>query len=405
MLNVPDGFRVVPGVPAYAVNEEGSVYSLRMGKLATISTQKSGYRTVAYADNGKTKTFYVHRLVAMAWLPLPEVLQGAGIVAEVNHDDGDKSNNKKSNLEWCSSKQNIKHAIDNGLLSFIKVRARNLLTRKELVFNHATDMARHFGINPKRLTLHLSSPMVGLLTKNHWVFNLDGEKWPTLLPEQIVENRWDEPRGLWVATNQNKQFIGSSLQVVCDGLGLVYSQVQPSVKADGETYSACGYEFHYSNLPTKQMMENAVYTDFVREFKKERQLSVTVVKPFPATTIYSSVRQAGKALELYDTTIMYAMRNRGGVFKDYIFKYLDEDDSKPESIVVRAKIPVAKEQRSVKVTIDYPWETSKVFNSNRRASRATRVSCANITKAMEENNGYHRYLKNGKDRHMRFEYV
>ena len=34
---------------------------------------------------------------------------------EVNHIDGDKSNNKLENLEWCSGSLNVRHSLDTGL--------------------------------------------------------------------------------------------------------------------------------------------------------------------------------------------------------------------------------------------------------------------------------------------------
>lgn len=78
------------------------------------------YRLLVPSDNGKgylsvknstgKGTSYVHRLVATAFIPNPKNLP------EVNHKDGNKSNNKVSNLEWVSRKGNTKHALDTGLM-------------------------------------------------------------------------------------------------------------------------------------------------------------------------------------------------------------------------------------------------------------------------------------------------
>jgi len=54
-------------------------------------------------------TIYIHRLVAMAFIPNPNNYP------QVNHKDGDKSNNNVSNLEWCNNQQNSIYARDNGL--------------------------------------------------------------------------------------------------------------------------------------------------------------------------------------------------------------------------------------------------------------------------------------------------
>ena len=93
----------------------------------------AGYKYVSISKIGKTekKNFYIHRLVAELFLSKPE----CSSKIQVNHIDGDKSNNNLSNLEWVSPKDNIAHMHKNGL----NQNRRNLKnTRKasdEDVFN------------------------------------------------------------------------------------------------------------------------------------------------------------------------------------------------------------------------------------------------------------------------------
>ena len=67
------------------------------------------YRSVYYKEEGMKRRGYVHRFVAKAFIPNPENKP------QVNHIDGNPSNNNVGNLEWVTSSENIKHAFAIGL--------------------------------------------------------------------------------------------------------------------------------------------------------------------------------------------------------------------------------------------------------------------------------------------------
>ena len=105
----------------YEVDENGNVYALpRIKRTPTtiyLSKEKKlkpynngyGYMLVDMRKNGKRYMRLVHRLVADAFIPNPNNLP------QINHKDGNKSNNCIDNLEWCTYKQNIIHSWKNGL--------------------------------------------------------------------------------------------------------------------------------------------------------------------------------------------------------------------------------------------------------------------------------------------------
>lgn len=104
----------------YEVSESGEVFSInyrRSGKHTRLSTIKhnKGYRTVVLTKSGKSRHFLVHRLVAEAFLA-PK--NGKSLI---NHKNGDKSDNRVKNLEWCTHSENLQHSYDRlGRISGMK---------------------------------------------------------------------------------------------------------------------------------------------------------------------------------------------------------------------------------------------------------------------------------------------
>ncbi|AXQ62742.1 HNH endonuclease [Bacteroides phage PhiCrAssBcn17] len=103
----------------YSVSIDGRVYSHKRNKYLQQRVGPRGYMMVNLSIGGKCKTFTVHRLVATAWIPNPNNKE------QINHIDGDKTNNSVNNLEWCTSSQNVIHAFDTGL----KIPSKGLVTK------------------------------------------------------------------------------------------------------------------------------------------------------------------------------------------------------------------------------------------------------------------------------------
>ena len=75
------------------------------GRILKQSTGSSGTRKVSLSRDGVEKTFKVHRLVALAWIPNPDNLP------EVDHKDEDRNNNHVSNLQWLTGQKNSERSI------------------------------------------------------------------------------------------------------------------------------------------------------------------------------------------------------------------------------------------------------------------------------------------------------
>ena len=88
---------------------------------------KNGYLAVNLHKNSKLKHFYVHRLVASAFINNPNHL------TEVNHIDCNKCNNNVENLEWCNRNYNLQHSYNHGLKRFGEKHGGHKLTEKEVL--------------------------------------------------------------------------------------------------------------------------------------------------------------------------------------------------------------------------------------------------------------------------------
>ncbi len=97
------------GQPNYCISQDGKIFSLKSNRFLKHFHDAQGYCYIECYENKTKSRFSVHRLVAFAFIPNPENKP------EVNHIDGDKSNNKVSNLEWVTAKENMRHAIITGL--------------------------------------------------------------------------------------------------------------------------------------------------------------------------------------------------------------------------------------------------------------------------------------------------
>lgn len=91
--------------PNYYVTDKGEIYNSVTNIYKAIQTNyKNGYQSVILYDNNRYKRLYIHRLVALAYLDNPLNKE------EVNHINGNKSDNRIENLEWVTKSENNLHS-------------------------------------------------------------------------------------------------------------------------------------------------------------------------------------------------------------------------------------------------------------------------------------------------------
>lgn len=99
---------------------------MRKRKILKSYKNVSGYSTVRLSKNNKVVNCMVHRLVAQAFIT------NSKNKPQVNHIDGDKTNNTADNLEWVTGKENTHHAYNTGLATSGEKKYNAKLTNEQV---------------------------------------------------------------------------------------------------------------------------------------------------------------------------------------------------------------------------------------------------------------------------------
>lgn len=127
----------------YEVDNFGNIFSIKTNrKLLKLDKNEAGYLQINLTDGHTHKWHKVHRLVAFAFVEGYDESTGR---TTVNHIDGNKENNKISNLEWSNMSEQRQHAIKTGLM---KVRFTDDDIRFIRSYDGASkDLAEKFNVN------------------------------------------------------------------------------------------------------------------------------------------------------------------------------------------------------------------------------------------------------------------
>ena len=122
-------WKTIKDFPLYEISDIGNVRSnhkIGLSKQRNIKliAHSSGYIVVNLYqpkhDKKVMKQYRVHKLVAEYFVPNPNDYP------EINHEDGDKTNNQHTNIKWCDHSYNMQHAYKNHLI----VRNKGIRTTK-----------------------------------------------------------------------------------------------------------------------------------------------------------------------------------------------------------------------------------------------------------------------------------
>ena len=164
--NIPDNLN------RFEISNYGRLKNVHTQHIYKLDVLSSGYcsvRTTLGSQNNKIHIL-IHKAVAYTFLPNPNNLP------EVNHKDGNKTNNNVNNLEWCTSHENQQHKYDTNLFDKTLISGENnhcaKLTTKDIKYirEHYIKGSRKFGARAMSRKFSVSYPTIlSVVSYKTWI--------------------------------------------------------------------------------------------------------------------------------------------------------------------------------------------------------------------------------------------
>jgi len=160
----------------YSIYSDGRIFSKpkplsRGNKFIGLKPSKGNwYVNVVLIKNNKKYLMSVHTLVATHFIPNPNDKP------QVNHKDGDKSNNDVNNLEWCTASENTQHAFDT-----------KLCTRDHRIH----DVVRTISMNTAREIRHIRETKKYTYKKLAEMFNVSSDTVGDIVRGETYKEKWE----------------------------------------------------------------------------------------------------------------------------------------------------------------------------------------------------------------------
>ena len=158
--------------------------------IMKLQIDKYGYSRVCLQRKGKVKLWTVHRLVAETFIPNPENKP------YINHINGVKTDNRVENLEWCTQKENVQHAIKTGLKRCGVDSVKAKLTEEQVVYIRENPSNLTCAELARKFNTHLSN--VSLIQQGKTFKNTGGAiREARIKPSRVKDEVRNEIRRLY----------------------------------------------------------------------------------------------------------------------------------------------------------------------------------------------------------------
>jgi hypothetical protein len=336
-------WKKIEGYENYEISTFGNVRNIISNNLLKLS-KKGNYYSIGLTDKNKNrKSFRVHRLVCLTFISNPDNK------AEVNHKDKNGLNNNVSNLEWNSHQENCIHrskGIKNSNNRNIKIRKLNLKNEVIDTYNSMEEAAKWLVDNKLSKNFNAAKSVICVSVKNNKI--VYGFNWKKALEINLENEEWREI----ILDNKCSGYFISSLGRIKNKKNIIMENYK--IHHSGYIYTRINYNKYAIHRLVAIMfipnLENKPFVNHIDGNKTNNRLdnlnwvtcsennihnhNMGFVKCYTKKIIqydlemnevnkYNSIKEASNILNIGNTNILGALKNRQKTAGGFIFKYLD----------------------------------------------------------------------------------
>lgn len=342
-------FKLVPELPWLEVSEDGEVHNLLTGEKSygeCKDPQSNKYYLNAFS-------YQIHRLVALAWLPRPDVMTGT---MWVNHRDGIKKHNHVNNLEWCTPSENAIHAYQNGLREDnTPILVKDLRDDSVVEFYSLQACARHFQKNGALIHHYLKNS--SKIRFGYFVLIRKGQEWPSLTKDDLNKSQNSALKVLRAFNLETEQtWLFESVSQAAAFIGVKPDTLRMHLKRYGEK--------PYFGLSFKEVTDYALKEEIIK--RRQAQVAKPTAKrqPLPVSVINMDTGQETKwdSLEAFASsvgtsknTVQCGLVRSGGYWNKFKISYIVPSSSnagdESRELLENPESPINHCEAKVKATV------------------------------------------------------
>lgn len=342
----------------YKVSETGIIMNIKRKSILKSYTHLSGYVIGSLSKNGKTKSFFIHRIVMSSFFPDENLFIDKKYF--VNHKNRNPSDNRLENLEWITHKDNNLHAkntpkpdIIKNIISKDKIEYKNtLIFISEIKHNKNYEIYSDGRVYSKRTEKFLKPSykngylcislfpenktyLIHRLVAQEFIENPENKTYVNHIDENKQNNNYQNLE--WSTPKENSMYSNSKEVYKYDKNGIFikkYSSVKEAAKdnnikecaisnalGDNNRYTGGGFIWRNSLIKiTNKELDN------INNRPNSRSLEVIQIdkKTNKEICIFKSIKEASDKLNCDSSAIVKVCLGKLKSCGGYIWKYVDE---------------------------------------------------------------------------------